>query len=183
MIVEGAPTRRAASGRSYTCWLCKCDCGAVFTSTTKQIRKGVRKSCGCKSKSSQFCKKTPLEVLITCKFNHYRAGARRRGIPWGLTLAEFHDKVISDCFYCGSPPATKAVRRTYTAYLNGVDRLDSGASYVMTNAVPCCEICNRAKGSMRPFDYVNWLKSASMGDWDIVGDALIKSRVNIQRTS
>jgi hypothetical protein len=34
------------TGRVYTAWICKCDCGKEITVTVKSLGKG-KKSCGC----------------------------------------------------------------------------------------------------------------------------------------
>lgn len=41
---------RAGHMYNSTAWLCKCDCGNTTMARTYELRKGLRKSCGCGSK-------------------------------------------------------------------------------------------------------------------------------------
>lgn len=40
---------------------------------------------------------------------------------------------------------------------NGVDRKDNGIGYSNDNCVPCCMICNWAKGKMLLSDYMQYI--------------------------
>jgi len=67
-------------------------------------------------------------------FSYYKREAKRRGIPFMLTLEEFTKVVLSPCRYCGEPAG-------------GVDRLDNShdIGYTPSNSVPCCAIDNQMK--------------------------------------
>ena len=95
--------RTAKTGRVYTQWECKCNCGVKFITTTKAIKKG-KKSCGCLSTSAWF-KKTPTdEFIANVKYNHYKQRAKARKKEFKITRVDFKELIFSNCFYCGLPP-------------------------------------------------------------------------------
>jgi hypothetical protein len=69
------------------------------------------------------------------RFRTYRRGAKKRGIPFKLTLELFVHLRRLPCFYCSRA----------TGGIGGVDRVDSEAGYVPGNVVACCAQCNIAK--------------------------------------
>lgn len=158
IIIGEAPNKVSETGRSYTCWECKCDCGNIFVTTTKQIQKGVRKSCGCKSKSNRFKKMDSRYVIGNHKFGHYKASASRRNIEWNLDFTLYCSIIYSRCHYCNSPTLTPVTLNSHTLNVNGVDRKDSNIGYLAENVVPCCKICNRAKGDMLYEEFLNWIR-------------------------
>jgi len=145
------------TGRSYTAWKCRCDCGNEFIGTTKEIQKG-KKSCGCLSKSNRF-KKIPHEIVMTnIRFGHYKNGAKRRNLEWGLTIKQFTNLIKNNCHYCGVKPSLKLKRRKNVLLINGVDRVNSKIGYITTNVVSCCSTCNFAKGSLTELEFKEWIK-------------------------
>lgn len=72
------------------------------------------------------------------RFDLYKSRAFHRDRAFEITLEQFLEMVHSPCFYCDKP-AAKGGR-------NGVDRVDNAVGYTMSNCVPCCFLCNRAKG-------------------------------------
>lgn len=81
--------------------------------------------------------------------NHYRTSARNRGQPCELTLADIGRFINQDCSYCGASPNP----------CNGIDRVDSTKGYILSNCVPCCIICNRAKNSLTLQEFHQWVLS------------------------
>lgn len=80
-------------------------------------------------------------------FIAYGHGAKNRELPFQLTFEQFTDLIYMPCHYCavvGDP-------------LNGVDRIDSSLGYLVSNCVPCCSICNRAKGAMPYAEFLEYL--------------------------
>lgn len=71
----------------------------------------------------------------------YRYRAKRAKRDWLLTDKQVQDIVTSTCYYCGAQP------------INGIDRVENVEGYVLSNVVPCCMYCNKAKldGSLRTF--------------------------------
>lgn len=77
-------------------------------------------------------------------------GAKRRGIPWNLTL-EYLKTLPEICDYTGSQLSYK-VGRPDTISL---DRKDSSRPYEPGNVCFCCSYINRMKGSMTPEDFLS----------------------------
>jgi 5-methylcytosine-specific restriction endonuclease McrA len=157
-ITNRAPSKRTSSGYSYTCWECICDCGQKFITTTKQIRRGVRRSCGCMSKSNRFKQIPVKDVVINIKNGHYKQKAKERSIEWQLTKDQFAQLIFKDCNYCNQKPSMKVKGPKGLLFVNGVDRVNSSVGYKLENCVPCCKICNRAKGDMSIDDFKQWIK-------------------------
>lgn len=169
VIVNPGPVRRSANNRTYTTWECICDCGKKFLSTTKQIRRGVRRSCGCLSKSNRFKNIEPRKLAINHRHNHYIQSAKNRGYKWALSKEEFEDLIFDSCHYCGSPPILKFHAKGQTGeidiFINGIDRKNNRIGYIKENCVTCCHFCNRAK-SHYPFkEFVSWIKRMKNADY------------------
>ena len=94
------------------------------------------------------------------QYNIYKNGAKRRDIPFELSLKEFEALWQKDCKYCGVKISTI-----------GLDRVTNSQGYTILNVVPCCWDCNRAKG-----DHFTYEEMIS-----IVGPAI--SRVRSLRVS
>ena len=63
-----------------------------------------------------------------------------RGLKNTMVHDEFKELFDCPCFYCGSfPPENKSW---------GIDRLQNKEHYYYDNCVPCCTICNFAKGTL-----------------------------------
>lgn len=158
LIVAAAPAIRTKCGRTYTAWNCRCDCGTIFTTTTKQIRKGIRKSCGCLSQRNRFKSLTTSEVIVTAKLNHYRNSAKRRSLTWSLTRNAFEHLLFGKCVYCGQSPNQLIKTVNHSALVNGIDRVDNTLGYVEENCVSCCKFCNYAKGASSLKEFKEWLE-------------------------
>lgn len=90
-------------------------------------------------------------------YSTYRAVAKKKDIPFELTLEEFDGLSQGDCFYCGAHPI-KIFAQTRVGvgtdkysnkYIyNGIDRVENEGCYVIENCVSCCKICNFMKATM-----------------------------------
>lgn len=58
-----------------------------------------------------------------------------------MTKDEIMDMTDLPCVYCGKE-TIDGVKR------NGIDRMDNSIGYILSNCVPCCEICNYMKQSL-----------------------------------
>lgn len=157
VIISDAPTIVSDSGRTYTAWNCLCDCGNYFVSTTKQIRKGVRKSCGCRTLATRFRRLPSKDAITRLKFGHYINSAKARNIVWNLSVQEFSLLLFGDCVYCDSPPMSVVKTKIHKELVNGVDRINSDGIYNIDNCVSCCKICNRAKSNSPLDEFIAWL--------------------------
>lgn len=81
------------------------------------------------------------------KYNAIQSRAKRKGIPFNLTLEDFARIIALPCFY--------AVH-WHAGVRSGIDRKDSALGYTVDNCVPCC-----AKHNLFKSDF---LTSTQMGD-------------------
>jgi len=157
-IIAPSPTITTHKGRTYTCWECKCDCGQIFTTTTKQIGKGIRKSCGCRNRDGRFKRADGDVIIAKYRENHYKSGAKRRKLIWQLSFEEFMKMLYANCVYCGSTPFLPVKRGCHERKSNGVDRIDSDLGYFTENCVACCRFCNLAKGDRTREEFLEWIE-------------------------
>ena len=135
-------------------WLCKCDCGNEKIITAHGLkdsppRKGT-KSCGCLHKDTirEKFQKPQGEVAFNQLLNNYKASAKKRGLLFAITKAEFAVFTKENCYYCGRPPHKYFSQHKYgdNYIYNGIDRVDNTKGYLKENCVPCCGERNFAKG-------------------------------------
>ncbi len=93
-----------------------------------------------KGKNGKPKKQTSLESL----YKSYEGGAKRRGIPFRLTLVEFKAYISRPCTYCNSD-----------SHKIGIDRIDNSIGYLSSNCVSCCWNCNRMKGTLTYTEFVS----------------------------
>jgi hypothetical protein len=88
----------------------------------------------------------------------YKNGARRRDLIWGLSNQDFDDIVRKDCVYCGRPPSNVRANQNKTGSFtySGIDRIDNKIGYILSNVVPCCKHCNRAKSDISKQEFLDW---------------------------
>ncbi len=67
------------------------------------------------------------------KYIHYKNRATYKDLIFTITEKEFKHLIHKPCIYCGKEPSM------------GLDRKNNRKGYVITNVVPCCKRCNRAK--------------------------------------
>jgi len=153
-------------GKNKT-WICRCRCGAEkrFWRASAINR---QKTCGCGTDEAGLTAKQRRSMLS--RMQGYKAGAKARGLVWGLAYCEFVGVATGRCFYCdaepskwdcvsGAPSVKKASPNAkpadYEICFTGVDRLNSSLGYTPENVVPCCVKCNRAKSDMSLSDFKN----------------------------
>ncbi len=100
-------------------------------------------------------------------YRKYQKSARRREKAFNLTEGEFRRLTSSDCAYCGTPPSQlagasffrngKLYRLNGEYTYTGVDRVDNDKGYTLSNCVPCCDTCNRAKLCMSARQFAEWV--------------------------
>lgn len=163
-----APT---AGRRTFTC---QCVCGKKVTVRSGTLR-GKRPSCGCwhRDWASETFRKDPGEASFRALYRQCARGAKDRGIPFAVSEAEHRGLAVQRCHYCDAPPAfynqymkadgtidrpdlSQATIDNATIYVNGVDRVDNGIGYELSNCVPCCSMCNHAKRDHTVKDFVEW---------------------------
>lgn len=131
------------NGRN-TIWRCLCICGKEVEISGRGLVHGRSASCGC-AKANE----APRSVLI--RYKKCKAVAQNRSLCFELTIDDVARLTNAICHYCGCIPGAH----------NGIDRLDSSTGYTPSNCVPCCWICNRAKGGdLTPEQFREWIRQA-----------------------
>jgi len=156
VLLEKAPNKITKTGRVAKVWECKCDCGKIFTITTKQIHRG-QKSCGCLSLGGLFTRGETRDVIGQHKYGHYTFKAKDRGLSWDLSKECFMELLFANCHYCKSPPSTLVKLNSHETMVNGVDRVNSDLGYSQENCVACCKFCNRAKSDATLQEFLEWI--------------------------
>lgn len=162
-------------GASY--WLCKCDCGnevEIRSDALGPKRSGHKCLKICPYRSRTRSTKAPGEAGMILMFRNYKAGAKSRGLEWGLTIDEFKVITSGNCVYCGIEPhrivsvasaGKKIFERVSKEYIdnskykfNGADRVDNNKGYVFSNCVSCCFKCNVAKNKLSKDEFLDHIK-------------------------
>jgi len=136
-------------------WVCKCDCGHIVRIKGNSLTSGRTRSCGC-LRILYPDRSEPAKKLL---YRRYRYGAKKRGVPFSLSLEVFVKLTSSPCYYCGADPQNQVNegKRSKMLYVySGIDRVNNAKGYTEENTVPCCIICNMAKSSMPVEKFVEW---------------------------
>jgi len=162
LVIEKANRPPTLKDRSQY-WLCKCDCGKEKAIRSCNLLNGATTSCGCYNKEMvaeaakrQIGTKRPNQSLefgmaaLHALYGHYKASARRRDLPFEVSLERFIELVDDTCSYCGGLPSQVIYGAKYNGYYiyNGIDRIDNTKGYVDNNVATCCGKCNRMKWKM-----------------------------------
>lgn len=140
-------------------WQCICDCGNKKVIITSALVSGKTKSCGCLI--GKWSKEIGL-ASFNATYNDYIYSSKEREIDFFITKEEFKMLTSKNCYYCERPPSSHRTKKeTYNGdYIyNGLDRVDNSKPYILDNVVPCCKICNYAKGNMSVDEFFKWIIS------------------------
>lgn len=143
--------------RMASYWLCKCDCGNKKVIWGENLKHGVTISCGCYKKEQK--RKSYGGATRRKRYTAYKHDAKRRNLIFSLSEERFFELTAKNCFYCGSEPSTieKSKSNNGDFIYNGIDRINSENGYIEGNIVPCCTMCNKAKGRIPIDDFYNWI--------------------------
>lgn len=133
-------------------YLVKCDCDKEVKINKYGLLRRQDKSCGACISQIRSAEK----IL----FRYYKYGARNRNIPFNLPIKHFRRLIVKNCTYCGSTPFQSVKNRIDKSplfFYTGIDRMDSSIGYSSKNSVPCCGICNRAKGQRTVEEFRAWI--------------------------
>lgn len=90
------------------------------------------------------------------------------------------------CHYCGALPGNvKKTKNTINPFLySGIDRVVNTVGYELGNVVPCCAVCNRAKGDMTVAEFAEWVSriEAMAAQWGIADKPLCHLPTLAERT-
>jgi len=144
-------------------WKFQCDCGKTHITRVNSVRMGKTKSCGCLNQEAKTKRQKKPDGFSSAKkqYNAYKSNAIRRGYGFDLRFSHFKFICEKNCYYCGLPPSMviKAENSRSSSWTyNGIDRVDNTSGYSLHNCVPCCKICNRAKGCLSHIEFIKWIK-------------------------
>ena len=128
-------------------------CGSVTDKRLQTIE--MAQSCGCmQSKRGRRVvgsgrrSAEGTRVEINNLISIYKSNARKRGVSFDLTYAQFETLVDGECYFCGDIGRNTLRKRGYNDYsYNGIDRIDNSVGYITNNCISCCSWCNRAKNN------------------------------------
>ena len=166
VIIEDAGSKRVGKkGEPKRIVKAKCDCGTVCIKQFGLVRRGVVQSCGCIQREwvSQHAlnrRKPSGESAFNSFYKSYFHGAKRRQHVFNLTKEEFRFLTQGNCAYCGIEPSSVfEPADSHGGYVhNGIDRVDNSQGYTVENAVPCCRMCNLAKGALTAAEFEAWIE-------------------------
>lgn len=169
---------KRGKNKNVRLFLCKCECGEEREVQGAHLRDGTTHSCGCWQKENikVVHRKPPGISSWKTLYRGYVNGSKKRNFIFELSFEEFIEIASQNCFYCGSKPrrynhgisSSGEINKRCRKYTqdgidrswiecNGIDRVDSLTGYILSNCVPCCYICNRAKSDMSHQEFMNWL--------------------------
>ena len=134
-------------------WNCRCACGTERVIKGPTLYRGESKSCGCLLIDVNHSKRE-TESIIKAHYRAYKYGAKRktRELIFDISYSEFKQLIFKNCYYCGTPPATKKYyynskgrQDDHFTLVNGIDRLNNKLGYIKSNVVTCCKMCNQMK--------------------------------------
>lgn len=157
---------RISKGKKGSFWEFRCICGTNVVARKQDVVGGKKKSCGCAITDME--RGLPIgHAAFNDLFRRYQKSARRRGKPFDLTEDQFRGLTSADCAYCGAPPSLQSGRSPFSKNgklyrfkgeytYTGVDRVNNELGYTVSNCLPCCDICNRAKLCMSQREFLEW---------------------------
>lgn len=84
-----------------------------------------------------------------------------------IPFSDFSRLIRTQCYYCGSGLSNRVAEKSgrkkdhvvldKVLLYNGLDRIDSSGIYELSNVVPCCRHCNRAKLCMTQEEFYAWV--------------------------
>lgn len=97
-----------------------------------------------------------------------------------FTFDEYKSIVLQPCYYCGRPPSIPILDGdgNVALYKSTIDRVVSDEiGYRMTNVVPCCLQCNRAKNDGSVYELFVMAKriyeNHNLSELEIIDDEVI----------
>lgn len=145
-----------------TYWKCRCDCGNIKVLQRGHIPR--TQSCGCiRSRRMKEVNKRNIKPTEESGGNSiyktYVCHSRRLTRVFDISKRDFKFLISRTCVYCGAFPNNQHVNQNTKQifFYNGVDRVDNDRGYTLDNCVPCCKICNYAKGGMTHEEFIQYL--------------------------
>lgn len=156
----------AEKNNGYAVWEAKCDyCGKTKEYPSYYFKKG-HCSCECEGWQNEWSEKVGRKPMpnhqshVNIIYNHYKRGARDRGLAFELTNEQVRELIEQECYYCGQKPVVRytAVGCAGEYEWNGIDRVDNSKGYTPDNCVPCCKLCNFGKRDLTLAEFTAWIE-------------------------
>lgn len=133
-------------------WNVKCDCGAIKQARADRL--GRLQSCGCLTKKLTRQKlykgRGALSGAYWCRV---KSNARKRNIPFNLTIDQAYDLFNGTCMLSG-----EAIALGDTASL---DRVDSTKGYEAGNVQWVHKVVNKMKNDMPEAEFLAWIQKVA----------------------
>jgi len=145
-------------------WLCICDCGKTKEIRSSCLVRGHTKSCGCLrgEKAAINGMVVKLDFPLASQRTLFRLCKRRsKKIDhiFNISFDDFITIIRGSCYYCGQKPSNIYRLKGSGDFLySGIDRAENSKGYTLENVVPCCKICNFAKGTLSKNEFLDWVK-------------------------
>lgn len=145
-------------------WLCSCSCGKLCTYTTTVLLKKSksvfheRTSCGCIPRFQIHARYTGVGELPGSKWGQIRAGARKRKIPFHLTIEQAWSLFVQQGRSCAltHAPLVFSTKTHAGATTASLDRIDSRKGYVYGNVQWVHVSINLMKQTLSVAEFVHW---------------------------
>ena len=150
VISESNERYISPNGKKHKKWNCVCDCGRSKIVTTNNLCMGNSSSCGCSYYNPIAMERRAkgrikeLSGLVEI-YGSYKRNAKKRGYNFELTFEDAEDITKRNCYYCNKKPLMVITKSSVPYFYNGIDRIDNTKGYELSNVVPCCKNCNKAK--------------------------------------
>lgn len=145
---------------------CRCDCGTAKPVSSRALKNGSSKSCGCIRNQQTRKRSKPLYVIAAeAHYASYKRNSSTEKRRFDMSEEEFQNITSLPCHYCAASAKEHSVRRkdgrsrsVYKVmsgyFANGLDRVDSDVGYKNGNVVPCCSVCNSSKSDLSYGDFL-----------------------------
>jgi hypothetical protein len=145
------------SGLHY--WEFQCSCGKVKVIRKSSVKFGETQSCGCLGKERRLASNSlpQGEAGLNEVLDTYKRNSIKNSREFSLNKEQFTELTQQSCHYCKRLPFKANSRHCGDFVYNGIDRVDNSKGYVASNAVACCETCNRAKLQMTIDEFKEWI--------------------------
>jgi hypothetical protein len=151
--------------RPFVWWNCVCKCGNKVIASSRDLKRGHKKSCGCKRKDPRPYLRKPNATFFNL-YQAYGKAAKARNIPFKISFQHALALFQLPCFYCKQLPAQlrkgRSVDNKTDKLYNGIDRVNSSKGYIKGNVVAACMSCNYAKRAKTLEAFVEWIDRISL---------------------
>ena len=152
--------KRDMHGHAYR--LYKCACGSDYVARANLVVFGAIVSCGCYNRSPTKNKEFPGGLALKrAAYKNHLSAAKKRSLVSHLTLDQYLEIGSKPCYYCGKYSTRYITKRKKSVQFNSIDRYNNEPYYDMTNSVPACKTCQKAKSNLPAEVFIEHCRSVS----------------------